>query len=399
MLSPDKLPYPHLPRGLRVLHAWKSSSIIQLYLLGFISLILTFFLGYLSLRSITNLSVKESLAIAGGWGCALQGAIAFLGFTLGLSGRLFFLSVYCSLLILFLGLLIGKTLLKESQLIADNTLSIIAVIFQKKHEIIEILFPRSYWHKSNFLVYLLLIYWFALVSVQLCVPIYSGSDWYGDWWMHYDIAQFYLGEKAGNTIYFGAYTVTSRTPLFNLFVSYYLGFWGDGFSVYQLVATLPSIFFLTVIPLFLDAKKVILAIILMALNPYMNHMTIFPWPKILTSLYIIAGIYFYLQIRKKAESRFFTSTGLYCGISLGLAILGHPSALIYVIAIAIDNLWLNRDKILTVIRQLTLPLVSTFAVLLPWILWGVNRYGLREFFYNSAKTTGKATITCDLLMH
>jgi hypothetical protein len=188
------------------------------------------------------------------------------------------------------------------------------------------------------------------------------------------------------------YTVTSRTPLFNLFVSYYLGIFGHGFSVYQLVSILPGIFLLTTIPLFLRSRKVILAMILLALNPYMNHMTIFPWPKILTSIYIIAGIYFYLKIRKAVKSPWFTRSGLYCGISLGLAMLGHPSALIYGVAIAIDCLWLNRGDVRTIIRQLTIPLSSALAVLLPWVWWGINKYGITVFLHNSAITTGKASI-------
>lgn len=365
---------------------------IQLYCLGFIALVLTFSLGYLSLRAITNLSIKECLAFAGGWGCALQSAIAFLGFTVGLSERIFFLSVSLGLFILFLGLLFWrKHPILGSQLPHSNG-SIIEIVFQKINDITKTLFPFPYLTQNTPRLYVLLIYWLALVSVQLCIPIYSGSDWYGDWWLHYDVAQFYLGEKAGDTIYFGIYTVTSRTPLFNLFVSYYLGILGNGFSVYQLVSILPGIYLLTTIPLFLRSRKVILAMILMALNPYMNHMTIFPWPKILTSIYIIAGIYFYLKIRKEVQSPWVTYTGLYCGMSLGLAILGHPSALIYGVAIAIDCLWLNRGDVRTIIRQLTLPLSSAFSVLLPWVLWGINRYGITVFFHNSAITTGKASI-------
>lgn len=365
---------------------------LQLYFLGFIALVLTFSLGYLSLRTITNLSVKECLAFAGGWGCALQGAIAFLGFTVGLSTRFLFLSVTCGLFILFLSLLFWQ---KYSVYLSDSPTknqAIIEIILLKINGITKILFPTDYFNINASRWFVLLIYWLTLASVQLCIPIYSGSDWYGDWWLHYDVAQFYLGEKAGDTIYFGIYTVTSRTPLFNLFISYYLGLFGNGFSVYQLAALLPGIFLLTTITLFLRSRKVILAMILLALNPYMNHMIIFPWPKILTSIYIIAGIYFYLKIRKEVASTWLNHSRLYCGISLGLAMLGHPSALIYVVAIAVDNLWLNRGHFLNIIRQLTIPLSSAFAVLLPWLLWGINRYGIREFFHNSAITTGKASI-------
>ena len=63
---------------------------LQLFLLALTALILTFTLGYVSLRAVTNLTIKECLAFAGGWGIALQGAIAFIGFLLNLSERNFF---------------------------------------------------------------------------------------------------------------------------------------------------------------------------------------------------------------------------------------------------------------------------------------------------------------------
>ncbi|XGB41655.1 MAG: hypothetical protein LVS60_15575 [Nodosilinea sp. LVE1205-7] len=106
--------------------------VIQLYVLGLISLFLTFSLGYLSLRSITNLTVKESLALAGGWGCALQGLIAFLGFTLGLSSRSFFLAMSGGLLAIFIILIISKKLSKYPQITFEKSVSILTTVFEKR---------------------------------------------------------------------------------------------------------------------------------------------------------------------------------------------------------------------------------------------------------------------------
>ncbi|MGV2391383.1 MAG UNVERIFIED_CONTAM: hypothetical protein LVR29_34595 [Microcystis novacekii LVE1205-3] len=36
----------------------------------------------------------------------------------------------------------------------------------------------------------------------------------------------------------------------------------------------------------------------MAFNGHMNSTSIYPWPKILASLYVITAIYFYLDLRK-----------------------------------------------------------------------------------------------------
>ena len=37
------------------------------------------------------------------------------------------------------------------------------------------------------------VLWLALLCMQLMLPIYTGADFYGDWWMHFDTSQFYLG--------------------------------------------------------------------------------------------------------------------------------------------------------------------------------------------------------------
>jgi hypothetical protein len=95
------------------------------------------------------------------------------------------------------------------------------------------------------------VFWITLVGIQLFVLIYSGANWYGDWWMHYNLAKVYLGQQATDTIYFNRYIVSSRTPLFNLFSSYYLGLLGNQFSIYQLSSILPEVFLLAMIPLLL----------------------------------------------------------------------------------------------------------------------------------------------------
>ena len=362
---------------------------LQLFLLVLTALILTFTLGYVSLRAVTNLTIKECLAFAGGWGIALQGAIAFIGFLLNLSERKFFLLMTFGLLTIFTALFVQKNLMRNPQ---THNLELSEGIFLRANTIADVIFLRRIFQQNYAWIYPLIGFWLILVGIQLSIPLYSGAGWYGDWWYHYDIAQVYLGKQATDTVYFEIYTVTSRTPLFNLFASYYLELLGNKFSTYQLISTLPGIFLLTTIPLFIRARQLNLAITLVVLNPYLNNITIFPWPKILTTLYVIAGIYFYLNVRKETSSTFFTQTKLCCGLSLGLGILSHPSALIYLVIIVVDNIWLNRRSFATLIRQLVVPLLIAFAVLLPWVLWGINEYSLTNFFHSASNTIGNATI-------
>jgi hypothetical protein len=369
---------------------------LQLFLLALTALILTFTLGYISLRAMTNLTVKECLALAGGWGIALQGAIAFIGFLLSHSERNFFVLVTLGLLTIFVALFVQKKLRREPENPPTNNLRLSTGIIREINNLADIIFLRQVFQQNYSWLYPLIGFWLTLVGIQLCIPLYSGAGWFGDWWYHYDIARVYLGKQATDTIYFG-YTVTSRTPLFNLFASYYLELFGDQFSTYQLISTLPAIFLLTTIPLLIRSKQVTLAMTLVALNPYINNVTIFPWPKTLTTLYVIAGIYFYLDLRKQTSPNFLTQSALCCGMSLGLGILSHPSALIYVGVIVVDNIWLNRRSLINLFSQLGFPLLIAFAVLLPWVLWGISEYGVTKFFHSASNTIGNATIISRLI--
>jgi hypothetical protein len=197
-------------------------SFAYLLLISILSLFLTFFLGYLGLRSLSQWSIDRCLALAGAWGIALQSALAFLNFLLGFSGKTFLVVATLGLFLLFFALLLRKPKREE----------------QRGH---------YQW------IYLPLLLWLALLGMQLFVLLYSGAGYYGDWWMHYDIARIYLGTQKLDTVYFEIYNVTSRTPLFNLFSSYYLGLFEESFSIYQILSILPGIALVTLIPLFLNS--------------------------------------------------------------------------------------------------------------------------------------------------
>jgi hypothetical protein len=330
---------------------------LQLVVLGATAFAITFFLGYIILRAVTNLTVKECLALAGACGMALQGAIAFIGFLLGLSGRNFFILTTVALFSIAIALLLRKS--KKTAPTGNYS-----------------------W------LYLLIVFWMTLVGIQLFVLIYSGAAWYGDWWMHYDLAKVYLGQQGTDTVYFNRYIVSSRTPLFNLFSSYYLGLLGNQFSVYQLTSILPEVFLLATIPLLVRPHQVTIAVILVAFNGHMNSTSIYPWPKILASLYVITAIYFYLDLRKNSRTILLSQSAVGCGLSCGLAILSHPSTVFYVAAMVADNIWINRRNFVNVLRQLLAPLSIAFVTLLPWILWGISEYGLPEFLRALSNTTG-----------
>ncbi|MFM6406139.1 MAG: hypothetical protein ACKPGT_16330, partial [Microcystis sp.] len=113
----------------------------QLVVIAATALAITFSLGYIVLRAVTNLTVKECLALAGACGMALQGAIAFIGFLLGLSGRNFFILTTVALFTIAIALLLRK--------------------------------PRKTEPTGNYSwLYLLIVFWTTLVGIQLFVLIY-----------------------------------------------------------------------------------------------------------------------------------------------------------------------------------------------------------------------------------
>lgn len=324
-------------------------SLLQLVVFGITSLVLTFSLGYIILLAVTNLTLKECLALAGACGIAVQGAVAFIGFLLSLSGRTFFLLATLGLFTIAIALLLRRSVRNKS--IGNHS-----------------------W------LYLLIVFWVSLLCIQLFVPIYSGAFWYGDWWMHYDIAQVYLGERGTDTVYFDSYPVTSRTPLFNLFSSYYLGLLENQFSTYQLSTILPGVFLLAALTLLIRPRQITLALILVAFNASINNNIIYPWPKALASLYIIASLYFYLDLRKSHRSFLGSQATVGCGISWGLAILSHQSSILYIAAMSADNIWIHRRRLSNGFKQLSVPLFIAVGLLLPWILWGIHEYSFTGFF-------------------
>lgn len=337
----------------------------KLIAVGAGELLLTFLLGYMTLSAFTKSSLKERLALAGACGIALQGSVAFLGFLTGFSfgnsARAFFL-------------------LATAALLAVNA----ALLLKKRDGIERIKIPS--W------LYLSALVWIGLLGIQLFVPVYSGAGWFGDWWMHYDISQIFSGNQTTDTLYFNRYTMTSRTPLFNLYSSYHLGLFGNQFSTYQLSSILPLVFLLTAIALLITHKRIALAFFLIVFNPFMNNQAIYCWPKILTALYVICGIYFYLKIRTNFKPSLTCQSAIGCGLSWGLAILSHPSAVVYLAAMIADNLWLHRGNAAKSLRQLSVSLLLMIAVLSPWVFWIIHEHGASEFLRTACVTSGKLSL-------
>src|SRR5690349_12038440 len=66
---------------------------------------------------------------------------------------------------------------------------------------------------------LFLLAWLQLLLIEAVLPLFAGGNFFFDWWMHYDQALIFLGERDIHTVWSRVFTIASRNPLFNLAVA------------------------------------------------------------------------------------------------------------------------------------------------------------------------------------
>lgn len=334
-------------------------NIILFYFISLIIFIICFLPGYFLLKSIKKF--EEEVNIAGSFGISffLYSTIAFILFLLGTEKRA------CSILsIILVFILLILYLVKE----------------RLKSEVFKI--SPLFWK--------FLIYFFYILSFQAIIPIYAGAGWFGDWYEHYFRARIYLLNLPKDTRILDLYTIPSRTPLFNLVNTFFLSIFGDSFSLYQMVSTLlNTIYFL---PAYLLAKKIFgggiipLFLLFVFLNPYLTRMATFTFSKSLTAYFVLMSIYFYIcfreQINKTDKLNFYSSYLTLSSLFASLAYLTHQSAMFYILVIILDIIFfLIRGKIRP--SLIYIPSLILVLSLLPWHLFVIKNYGLKEVVISS----------------
>lgn len=294
------------------------------------------------LRAATALSVGDSWSFSGVMGCALLSAIAFGAFLAHQFYREF-----------YLGSLLGILLT-----------CLILIRFRNV--------PLTNGSPPRWILYIFL-FWLVLVSSQYMTPVYTGAFMYGDWWMHFDIAQFYMGLRPLDIQYFGTYAIPSRTPFYSLFAGFFLKLFENQFAVYQVVSVLPGITLLGVLSKFISSRNMILCLCLFFFNPFLGIMILYPWPKVLAAAYVLASLYFYLQWQSETlpqTRRFFL---LMWAFWLGFAILTHSGTIVYGIGFVLDSVFRQHNR--SSLLQLPIAGLVTTCVVVPWVLWAGSTYG------------------------
>jgi len=236
---------------------------------------------------------------------------------------------------------------------------------------------RPYWSAISWrLVALWAVFYLALVGFQGLTPVYAGGNWYGDWWEHYSIAQAYVGTAGGHdTVWFGDYTLASRTPLFSLAAAFALALFGDRFWVYQIASTFASSLFLPALFLLVrelfGARVALLVSGFVFFNTWLIHDATFTWMKVVCAYLLLLALYFYIRLRASADPRMLYMTAL-CG---ALAFMSHQSAAYY-LAVLIADHWLFRPRTPVSWRQAGLAAAIVAAVVWPWHWWVSHLYGV-----------------------
>jgi hypothetical protein len=239
-----------------------------------------------------------------------------------------------------------------------------------------------------------------LVCIQALLPDYRGSYWYFDWWMHYDEALVFVGDRDIHTTWAsGAYTLASRTPLFNLAGASVMTLAGHDFWVFQLAAALMSCCFIPVVYLLLrdlfDARAARLALLLAPLNLWMLHEAWFTWSKLLAGYFVLLGLHFYLQfLRLRLEEperagRYF----LYFWVSCLLGFLTHQSVVVYTAPLVLHAVLLAvfRSAFRPRLRELGVLALTLVVMVGPWYAWLLGNIGPEQILHGTPTTARTAS--------
>jgi len=221
-----------------------------------------------------------------------------------------------------------------------------------------------------------------LLLIQALLPIYYGAGWSFDWWMHFDEALVFLGDKPVTTVWAGHYSLLSRTPLFNLYGAFAMSLFGHEFWIFQVASTFMNscvcgAMYLVVRDRF-DRRAGAFALALFPLNVWMLHGQWFTWPKMLAAYFGILGLHFYAKSStlRSADSARSSRHLRFSALFLGLGILAHPVVAVYAFALLVHARWLGwrdaarRISLSEAARAAGVPV----ALLFVWGIWGVSTF-------------------------
>jgi hypothetical protein len=250
----------------------------------------------------------------------------------------------------------------------------------------------------------IVLFWLALVAelviIETIIPSLSGAGWYADWWVHLHRALVYanlvkVDAVAQNCVALHPHcpapvydngVMTARTPLFNLLGGILLGLDHGRLEAFQIATAVWSATLSGPVVLLAQRRGLLagrIAGTLLLLNPFLVHLAVYTWPKVLTAAFEVAAIYWLCRMRDgKAWA------GSAVSACLALAVFTHTGASIYVFAVALYLVFIRRPTGVE-IRAMVVGLIVAMFLILPWVGWGIHTYGWRGVFLSSPTASVK----------
>jgi hypothetical protein len=243
---------------------------------------------------------------------------------------------------------------------------------------------------------LLALAYLQLVCVQGAFPNYRGSHWYFDWWMHYDEALVFVGERDIDVKWAGSYTLASRTPLFNLTTASVMALAGHGFAVYQLASALTNCAVVGALALlardFFGRPGARTALLLAPLNLWLLHNAWFTWPKMLAAYYLLLGLHFYVRSVRLRRSDPRAAAGLFlcfwaCSL---LGFLTHQVGAVYVVPLLLHaaGLAVYDRAYRPGVKELAAAVLFAGLAVGPWYGWLLVHLGAEKVIGSTPVTRG-----------
>lgn len=230
------------------------------------------------------------------------------------------------------------------------------------------------------------------VGWAMLIASYSGGGWTGDWFEHWQRAQFFAEHWPRDFLFLGHYPLTARPPFANVVTAVFLQLTQDDFAHYQLVSTLlSSLVFLpgAMLARYFGGDRRTWALLgaLLMLNPLFVQNATFAWTKLPAAFFVLTALYFFLRHREADAPR--AALALF-SLTLAAGILTHYSTGPY--AVMLGGSWLilswRAGKGSTRSSREGGAIVVGGGLLLTWFGWACIVYGGRGTFFTNTSVTG-----------
>jgi len=247
--------------------------------------------------------------------------------------------------------------------------------------------------RATLLAFPALVAW--LLLMLLLLRNYSGANWYGDWYEHFERAVFFADHKPLNTIFLDRYVLPARPPMMNLLAAQIFWQVDTRFELLQVVFAYLNA--LVMLPCVLLAPSLVagtrrrawLIAGLLALSPTFMQNGTFTWTKAFAGFYTLTALALYLSAwRRRDAGRMMAAVAC-----MSVAMLVHYSAIPFLLFLGGHYLLcLFRDRPHKW-RELFGSAAAGAAIFFTWLGWSLHNYGIRHTFGSNTAVTASAEFT------